>query len=162
MKSFILFLLVLITLMACTRDDICPEDTITTPLLYIDFKDITNRTQSKAVADLLISLNDIDTTLVTGPVNDTLVLVPLNTEANLSQFRFQLNSSSETLNFDLITFNYGTQEEYINRACGFKVNYTNLSVLVEPEPLNENWIIDVEVNLPNIINENEAHITIFH
>ena len=83
-----LFLLALF--IGCTRDDICPEDTATTPLLYIEFRDITDRESTKAVQDLLIYVNNADSTLVTATtINDTEVLIPLDTELNLSSFLFE-------------------------------------------------------------------------
>lgn len=165
MRTIFLFSIALITLFAgCTRDDICPEDTATTPLLYIEFRDITDRESTKAVEDLLIYLNNTDSTLVTSSaINDTEILIPLDTELNLSSFLFEFNSSSEeNNNFDTISFNYSREEVYINRACGFKIIYNDFFVDLETEANNGNWILDTEILQTTIDNENEVHLTIFH
>ncbi|MAL61016.1 MAG: hypothetical protein CMC14_13310 [Flavobacteriaceae bacterium] len=161
---FISALFLMALFIGCTRDDICPEDTATTPLLYIEFRDITDRESTKAVQDLLIYVNNADSTLVTtSAINDTEVLIPLDTELNLSSFLFEYNSTSEEdHNFDAISFNYSREEVYINRACGFKVIYNDLFVDLEKETLNGNWILDTEILKSTIDNENEVHITIFH
>lgn len=158
---FILF--ILLTFAGCTRDDICPEDTTTTPLLVIDFRDNSDRELTKAVESLLIYVNNSDSTLVTAEaINDTIVSIPLNTEADISAFLFEANSASEDENnFDSVSFNYSREEVYINRACGFKVNYNNLFVDVEEETTG-NWILETEISNTTIDNENEVHLTIYH
>jgi hypothetical protein len=165
MASRLFLAIILATLvLGCTRDDICSEDTATTPLLFIEFRDTTNRELTKAVEDLLIYVNNTDSTLVTSSaINATEVLIPLNTEVNLSSFLFEFNSSSEEdNNFDTISFNYSREEIYINRACGFKVIYNDFFVDLEEEALNGNWILDTEILKTTIDNENEVHLTIFH
>ncbi|MEZ4779260.1 MAG: DUF6452 family protein [Flavobacteriaceae bacterium] len=161
--SIFAFLLVL-AFFGCTRDDICPEDTATTPLLVIEFRDNADRESTKAVKDLLIYVNNVDSTQVTATaVNDTIVSIPLDTEADISSFLFELNSTSDTENnFDTISFNYSRQEVYINRACGFKMNYNDFFVAVEEEALNGNWILNTEIQQTTINNDNEVHLTIYH
>ena len=129
--SIFVFLIVL-AFAGCTRDDICPEDTATTPLLVIEFRDNADRENTKAVKDLLIYVNNTDSTQVTATaVNDTIVSIPLNTEADISSFLFEVNSASSTgNNFDTVSFNYSRQEIYINRACGFKMNFNDFFVAV--------------------------------
>ena len=160
-KLVFLFVLFLI-LGGCTRDDICPEETPTTPLLVINFKDITNRLIAKEVENLSVFLNTADSTLINGPITDTIVRLPLNTEANTTSFLFAINSNSEDVNYDLISFTYTNEEVYINRACGFKNFYNEFFVAVQDEPLNENWIINFEILQNTVQNQDEAHLTIFH
>ncbi|MCB0457693.1 MAG: hypothetical protein KDC91_08120 [Flavobacteriaceae bacterium] len=161
--SIFVFLIVL-AFAGCTRDDICPEDTATTPLLVIEFRDNADRENTKAVKDLLIYVNNTDSTQVTATaVNDTIVSIPLNTEADISSFLFEVNSASSTgNNFDTVSFNYSRQEIYINRACGFKMNFNDFFVAVEDETLNGNWILNTEMQQAIITNDNEVHLTIYH
>jgi len=161
LSLFILF--IILTFTGCTRDDICPEDTTTTPLLVIDFRDNSDRELTKAVESLLIYVNNSDSTLITAEaINDTIVSIPLNTEADISSFLFESNSASEDENnFDSVSFNYSREEVYFNRACGFKVNYNNLFVDVEEETTG-NWILETEISNTTIDNENEVHLTIYH
>lgn len=161
--SIFIFMVVL-TFAGCTRDDICPEDTPTTPLLVIEFRDNNDRDNTKAVEDLLIYVNNTDSTQVTASaINDTTVSIPLDTETDLSSFLFEFNSTSDTdSNFDTISFNYSRGEEYINRACGFKVIYTDFFVVLEEEAAAGNWILDYEILNTTIDNESEVHLTIYH
>lgn len=156
---------VLITLFisGCTRDDICSEQTLTTPLLVIEFRDVNNRVEAKAVQDLRILINNSDSTVVVSAVNDTIVSIPLDTENNASSFLFILNqSNADNQNIDTVTFSYNREELYVNRACSFKMNYNQLAIDVDDEPIGDSWILDSEILNPVVANENEAHITIFH
>ena len=164
MRIFVISLFLFVLYSGCTRDDICPEDTITTPLLVIEFRDITNRDETKPVENLLIYVNNTDSTQVTASaINNTTVSIPLDTEADISSFLFEFNSTSDTgNNFDTISFNYSRQEVYINRACGFKMNYSDIFVVLEEEPTTGNWILDYEILNTTIDNENEVHLAIYH
>jgi len=162
-KKVITSVLLIITFAGCTRDDICSEDTPTTPLLLIEFRDITNRLEIKAVTSLRVLVNDSDTTEVFLGTSDTLIAIPLNTRATISEFQFIKNSGdSINTNTDIISFTYSTQDIYVNRACAFKTVYNGLEVAVEPEVGNENWIRDFIILNDTIANENEAHLAIFH
>lgn len=162
-KKIACFLLILGIFAGCTRDDICPEDTPTTPLLIIQFNDITNRLQSKAVPSLKVVVNDVDTVEAFSGESDTLVGIPLNTLASRSEFQFITNSNdSINTNTDIIAFTYSTQDIYVNRACAFKTTYSELQVDLEAEVGNNNWILDFTVLKTTIEDETEAHLTIFH
>lgn len=159
----IVFAFLLLNLFAgCTRDDICPEDTTTTPLLMIQFKDITDRLQNKPVSSLQVLVIDTDTVEAFLGESDTLVGIPLNTLATMSEFRFIANSNdSINTNTDILSFTYSTQDIYINRACAFKTIYNNLQVDLEPE-IGTNWIQDITLLKTTVEDETEAHLTIFH
>ena len=155
--------MLIIVFAGCTRDDICSEDTPTTPLLLIEFRDITNRLEIKAVTSLRVLVNDSDTTEVFLGTSDTLIAIPLNTRASISEFQFiKNNGDSINTNTDIISFTYSTQDIYVNRACAFKTVYNGLGVSVEPEVGNENWIRDFIILNDTIANENEVHLAIFH
>jgi len=160
----IAFLYTLLLVFAgCTRDDICPEETATTPLLQVQFKDITDRTQSKTVSALRVLINDADTLEVYLGESDTLVGIPLNTLDTVSSFQFITDSSDDTTaNTDVITFSYSTEDIYVNRACAFKTIYTELEVDLEPETGSNNWIQDFTLLKTTIEDETDAHLTIFH
>lgn len=153
----------IIAFAGCTRDDICSEDIPTTPLLLIEFRDITNRLEIKAVTSLRVLVHDSDTTEAFLGTSDTMISIPLNTMAMISEFQFIKNSGdSINTNTDIISFTYSTQDIYVNRACAFKTVYNGLGVSVETELGNENWIRDFTILNDTIANENEAHLTIFH
>lgn len=163
LRNLSILLAIFIFILGCTKDDICSEETNTTSLLVIDFRDINDRTTLKSVTNLRVLLDNLDSTVVISSVSDTIIQIPLNTEANNSNFIFIQNSTSEdNSNADNVSFNYDTEESYINRACSFKVIYNNLVMDVEEEANNGNWILDTEILNPIVENENEAHITIYH
>ncbi len=160
-QKLILICIVLSCIVSCTKDDICEEGTPTTPLLVIEFKDVNNQTENKAVEDLKIRLTDTDNTEVYVGTSDTLISIPLNTEATFTEYQFIVNSTDETnMDTDLVTFNYSREDIYINRACAFKVIYNDFSTNVEGE--TSNWIQLFTVLKTTIEDETEAHLTIFH
>ncbi len=61
-KKIVSSVLLIIAFAGCNRDDICSEDTPTTPLLLIEFRDITNRLEIKAITSLRVLVNDSDST----------------------------------------------------------------------------------------------------
>jgi len=162
-RKIVLSVVIVLAFAGCTRDDICPEETATTPLLQIEFKDITDRTQSKTVSALRVLINDADTLEVYLGESDTLVGIPLNTLTAISSFQFITDSSDDTTaNNDIITFTYSTEDIYVNRACAFKTIYNDLEVAVEPEAGSNNWIQDFTLLKTTIEDETDAHLTIFH
>lgn len=162
-ERIVLSFALLLVFAGCTRDDICPEETATTPLLQIQFKDITDRTQSKTVSAFRVLINDADTLEVYLGESDTLVGIPLNTLSTQSSFQFITNSSDPlTTNTDIVTFTYSTEDIYVNRACAFKTIYNELDATVETETGSNNWIQDYTLLKTTIEDETDAHLTIFH
>ncbi len=161
-RPFVIVLLILVAFAGCTRDDICPEDTQTTPLLTIQFRDITNRLQAKAVTSLRVLIINPDTIEAFQGESDTLIGLPLNTLASRTEFRF-INNSNDTINAntDVLSFTYSTEDIYINRACAFKTIYNEVQADLEPEA-GTNWIEDLTLLKTTIEDETEAHLTIFH
>lgn len=163
LKKIFSCLLWTLALGGCTKDDICGEDTSTTPLLVIEFRDINDRMTAKAVQNLQILVNNSDSTVVKNSVNDTIVSIPLDTEANFSSFIFTYKEPNELeRNADIVTVAYIREELYVNRACAYKIIYNQLVLNITEEPINENWILDSQILIPVVENENQAHITIYH
>jgi Family of unknown function (DUF6452) len=162
-KKIFSSLLLILAIGGCTKDDLCGEDTPTTPLMVIEFRDINDRMSAKAVQNLQILVNNIDSTVVKNSVNDTIVSIPLDTEQNFSSFIFTIKEPNEAeRNTDIVTVAYIRDELYVNRACAYKIIYNQLVLNITEEPINENWILDSQILNPVIENENNAHITIFH
>ncbi|CAL66858.1 hypothetical protein GFO_1888 [Christiangramia forsetii KT0803] len=173
-----IFLLVftLITTLACQRDDICAESIETTPLLIIRFYDIEEPDELKDPQNLSIRATDSTSFVInTGsgtPVeyfrfSRDSVAIPLKTSADLTEYVFTLNTDpndSTATNSglrDTINFTYGRQEEYINRACAYKVSYVGLKVDVDGGANGPNWIQDIQIDEPNVDDQNQAHVSIF-
>lgn len=147
----------------CEKDDICAEGTPVTPRLIIEFYDAANPTVLKNVMNLAVA----EPTLVN--INSyngiSKIKVPIRTNADVTTLNFIQNGSDTDTsndNIDVITFNYERVNVYISRACGFKtlfyLNETNPIALTAD---GNNWIQNIEVNQPNIENENEIHVKIY-
>ena len=149
-------------LWGCTRDDICPEDTQTTPLLVIKFKDISNPSQVKAVSNLRITLANTSQTEVVTARTDTLYKIPLNQTATSVDYNFTKGYEETTPNTDAFNITYQRGEDiYINRACGFRTSFTDIEATIQAEG-SANWMLGKSINNTTVENEDTTHITIFH
>jgi hypothetical protein len=154
-----LFLTALIVLIqGCQKDDICPEGTETTPLLVIAFYDAEDPSRLKAVQNLVVQAEGEDVLL--GPTTTNTISIPLRTTKSITEYRLVANSGMSTENEDRISFSYDPAPQYLNRACGYKVNFKNMDANTLQDV--ENWIISEIIVQENVENETEAHISITH
>lgn len=184
MKAYNLFIacaigIFCVLVWGCERDDICAEDTLTTPRLVIDFYDIANPDELKAVRRLrVIGLDDesmpVDTLSLEGVADPTRILLPLRFQEadTLTITRYLLEEDSDLTadddpetnsNSDLIEIRYTPEFIYVSRACGYKSIFQfgfNGSVLRITD--EDNWIISTEQLKQTIDNEDEAHYIIYH
>lgn len=154
---------ILLGIFACERDDICPEATVTTPKLVIEFYDINNTSNAKNVNDLAVRAIDNDS-LALGFNSTSTIAIPLKTNAIETTYIFNLNAQSETGGLvDTLNFSYATVETYLNRACGFKVDFIDFDARLISDLERENtWIRDIQVEETIIDNEFETHLNIFY
>lgn len=152
-----IFVLALI-LIACERDDICATTTPTTPQLVIQFYDIENPSEAKSIVLAVNEVNNQDTLFYS---QDTILKVPLRTDADQTIFNFTKNPGGELEDTDVVTFNYDTKELYISRACGFRISYDNLSTIYTPGN-DTRWIDDLQIESQTITDEETTHINIYH
>ncbi len=161
-KIFFVVLLCCLWLSSCERDDICAATTPTTPLLVIDFFDANNPAEQKIPTDLLIVEEGSDQGLA---FTSATISIPLRTDVDQTRFNFVLNTGSTDTdnpqNVDLLIFNYVRQEEYISKACGFRVTYQALQDEFISGDDNA-WIDNITIVNSIIEDETEAHIRIFH
>jgi len=184
-RSFIfLFLscLTIICLFSCERDDICAENV--TPFLVIDFVELEDSDSPNNVVDLQIeyigtNMTPGDTTkfVFDNATTTESVSLLLPTFKNSASFRFiqnfgtEINEEGEIIpnlteaEVDTVEFRYNTDEEYVSRACGFKISYSNLSVEITEG--DGNTITEGFIKSRNIINqiiedEEEAHLHFLH
>lgn len=173
----ILVILGLVTVInfGCQRDDICPEATLTTPVLNIAFFDITETDVPKTPVNLRVKAVDYDSILMNRE-NQSTISIPLRTDVNSTQYEFTINAPvlpaegeeevpGENTNMDVITFTYNANTIYVNRACSYKVNYLDLQASLEED--ENTWVQlikvrenDIEVDF--IENEAQIHIHIYH
>ncbi|TMM53937.1 hypothetical protein FEE95_18765 [Maribacter algarum] len=166
--QLILIFLLCIAFSACEKDDICVDGD--TPLLIIRFYDSENPTEFKAVPGLRVVGAGNDTPVDTFTDRSSLdsISIPLKTIETLTNFSFISDSADdtnevETGNADALGFSYETKEEFVSRACGFVVNYENLSSNFTTAP--ENWIQSIEIIKTTVQLETEettAHVKVFH
>lgn len=154
---------------SCERDDICDEGVQTTPSLLIEFYDRSDQTAPKTVSGLRYFVEGRDT-IVANSVNSVRVPLRVDTTATKWGFIFYEPVTNGTRpNTDFLEFKYTTRQEYVSRACGYKVVYTLDETSVEqPNPVltdrpgeNRLWIFNYTVEDTLIENENEAHIKVY-
>ncbi|NDV17364.1 hypothetical protein GO009_15170 [Muricauda sp. TY007] len=172
MKKIIPILLIasmLYFVSSCEKDDICVEGD--TPLMVIGFFNIDDTTAAKRVSSIRIKSLDIDSILTNDSFSDRAnspdsLMVPLRSSATSTMYQIISGSrddeetEQEIGNIDTLTISYDLGEAFISRACGFVVNYNNITVTV-PESA-ENWIQDIKVVQPNVENTDNIHVKIFH
>jgi hypothetical protein len=161
----LLIFLGIILYSSCEKDDICVEGD--TPLLVIEFYDISDTTTLKEVPTLrVVGVGQtVTVNTVTDRSNLSTISIPLKTDENTTSF-ILINSSAaaengtETGNVDTITFTYSRIEDFLSRGCGFVVNYDELVAEVTAD--TNNWIQDIEITQSLVTNSDSTHVKIFH
>ncbi|WP_298538526.1 DUF6452 family protein [uncultured Aquimarina sp.] len=151
---------------SCERDDICAEDTPTTPFLIIKFIDDVTVSDIKQPVDLEVRSTDpLITSTVPDVVSRDSIMIPLRVDSQITEFEFIINATNDdtTLaNGDIVSFEYTPVEEYVSSACGFKVNFQGLTSTLTQEEDEGNWIKRITIEEDNVTNETAAHVFIFH
>ncbi|AFL82298.1 hypothetical protein Aeqsu_2851 [Aequorivita sublithincola DSM 14238] len=159
-KRIIVLILIIFAFKGCTKDDICPEDTATTPNLIIVFNDIANPANRKKVEVLTVTTDDENAYEVLKLVSTDTIVIPLNTNSDTTKYVFRksiiVNTDTTKID-DNVMFIYDRKNGYVSRACGFKTEFDNLR-----EEVTNNWIEDVMVNRNTVNDENSAHVTMLH
>tara|TARA_R110000868_G_scaffold312104_1_gene573044 strand:+ start:76 stop:573 length:498 start_codon:yes stop_codon:yes gene_type:complete len=161
-KYLIVVLLLILGFNSCEKDDICVDGN--TPLLVIRFYDIDNPETLKAPSNLQVrGLLSTDTygAIITNASADS-IQIPLRIEDLSTTYNLSTNTTTDAANAneDLIAFTYTTKNIFISRACGYIVNYENLTTELEIDA--DNWIKSIEVIQTSIENQNTAHVKIYH
>ncbi|MEW7281098.1 DUF6452 family protein [Aquimarina sp. 2201CG1-2-11] len=151
--------------MGCERDDICAEDTPTTPLLIIKFIDVENGTEIKAPSELQVKAVGVDDIYPIGSVRDS-ILIPLKNDVSVTDYELTIDSDTTneetTTNTDVISIQYTPVEEYVSSACGFKVNYEGITISPPVVGDDGSWIKNITIQRENVTDESNAHVLIFH
>ncbi|TVZ28143.1 hypothetical protein JM83_3250 [Gillisia sp. Hel_I_86] len=163
-------ILLLILNLGCQRDDICSESTLITPLLKISFLDFDANTEGDTIAKPVTNLSvraEGDTVNYINRVTTSEISIPLRTDVDATSYEFILNARDDDdtseENIDIIDFTYTRNQEYINRACSFRVTYINLTATVQDEtPTTNKWIKRIKIEQPTVEDETTTHISIFH
>ena len=163
---FILLLVICFGQSACERDDICAETTPTTPLLIIRFFDAESPLDAKAPNNLAIVAEGSipEETGFTVTAGTDSIAVPLRTAEDITTYSFIINSQEEDdepINVDELVFTYIRDEEYVSKACGFRVIYDELLAALDSQD-DGAWIQNIIIENPTVNDQVEAHISIFH
>ncbi len=164
-RAFFLLMLLLVGFNSCERDDLCDLSQAVTPRLIITFVDASNTLERKAVASLTITEGSSNTL---APLNDTgatalaaidSIAIPLDSNNDFTSYTFN-NDDGTSVFMDDVELTYIVNEEYINRACGFKNTYQDLNAILTNG--SNSWINNVQVITSNVTNTNDIHVEIRH
>jgi hypothetical protein len=160
LKNKILILCIYVLFHSCEPDDICLDAIDDTPKILIGFYDKDSKTK-KEVNNLMIQGIDNDEIYLIQTLDS--VAIPLKNLENLSSYNlvkdFTENENSSGNN-DKLFINYDFTYKYISRACGYITNYELKNLVIEND--NNNWILETEIIIPNITDEENIHVKIFH
>ena len=149
---------------SCERDDLCAEDTLTTPKLIIKFFDIVTGSEVKAPNELLIRPIAFPDSIF-FPTNVDSIAIPLQTDSPITEYEFTIDSDTtndDTVpNKDTISFQYTVEQEYISSACGFRATFNGLDFTGPQQDVTENWIKQIDIQNRNITDEQDIHVFIF-
>lgn len=168
MRKYLKLLLIpifLIPQFSCERDEICLEDI--TPKLIIRFYNNDIQTEIKSVFNLTVNIEGIDgdySNETITAVTDS-IAIPLKVTENITRFILTIpgdETEGTEANLDTITVIYNQEDIFVSRACGYKTIFNEtIPGLVDDD---DNWIKDLETKTDpqQIIDENAAHVKIFH
>lgn len=169
MKKIITVLLLFICIaFSCERDDICSQDTPTTPSVIIEFRDNSLNNNPKNVSRLRVEDFNNSTRVLESynVVTEDQMILPLKTDTNETKYRvyrdYANNDGTITGNEDIITIQYSNTQVYVSRACGYKNTFENVEIIIEDDL--DNWMLFAapENDNQSVTNEDETHFTIRH
>jgi hypothetical protein len=170
MNRFHLLLILMIffcSMSSCEKDDLCIPEEAATPRLIIIFTDSNNFLIRKPVEGLqVLDRNSENPAPLNADGAETLsqvdsIAIPLRIEPGNSQFSF-IRRLNGAVNSDPIDFNYIVGEEYINRACGFKAIYKELTAERPAESPSAPWIRSIIIRDSSVTSNQDIHVEIRH
>ncbi|HFS67451.1 MAG TPA: hypothetical protein ENK67_04490 [Flavobacteriia bacterium] len=146
------------TLTSCERDDICIDPV--TPKLIVRFYDKTDTSLLKSVDSLQVEIDSLGVFIpYSFSASTDSIVVPLRVDIDETKFRFIEKFGNTTdEKTDDFTINYQREPVFVSRSCGYKVLFNNITI----SNLTNNWIDSIAIKHQNILNEKEAHLTIYH
>ncbi len=167
MKKYLPFLLLLIPFFfsSCEKDDICLEDI--TPHLILRFYDADNRNTIKKIANLKVEIEGIEGFYGTDSITllTDSIAIPIKVTDDITKYKLTISTTDGTIitnNSDIFHLTYIREDEYISRSCGYKTLFIDAKSALTTD--SDNWIKSMETSEDpqNILNENSAHVKIFH
>jgi len=168
LKILLVLFVTITTLISCERDDICIEEN--TPYFIIRFYDVDNPEFFKSVADIKVELGGIDgfyedNGLTISAFTDS-IAIPVKVTEDITKFKLTVVKIDEDDNLyennDTFELTYTRENDYVSRSCGYKTLYYDVNFNLEDD--EDNWIktiVPTEDPL-NIVNQDAAHVKIYH
>ena len=169
MKKIIISCTAILTMvLACERDDICIEEI--TPYFIIRFYDDDDPVFRKKVVDIKVELEGIDGFYEDDGQTITAftdsIAIPIKVTDDVTKFKLTIAELDEDDNLveneDVFDLTYTRENVYVSRACGYKTLYYAATInLIDDE---NNWIKTIEPTEDplNIVNQDAAHVKIYH
>lgn len=164
-KNLPFLVLLAILLVGCTRDDICPSGTATTPNLIIRFKNKLDTTLVKKVIGLSVKTDYENPDLLIAISDTDSISLPLNINSDTTRYKLiktTVVGSLTMIKEEKIEVIYQREDLYVNRACGFKMRFNSLTGSKIQDPNMQPWIQNIKVVRDTVNDETKAHINIFH
>ncbi len=168
MKKIWLLSLAAVLLSSCEKDDICEGGESETPNVIISLYDNFETEKLKVATKVCLVANGFSDTIVFK--NRSKIEVPLQINKQETTWEITLYEYDPTAENDTIIkknqlrFLYNTEEFYVSKACGYKVNFYDFgaSLLPSADPNYAPWIQSISKLTNEITNENNAHIYLFY
>lgn len=159
--------LIILGILACEKDDICEGGTSETPNVAISMYDEFEPETLKPAAKIaLVAEGYLDTVFYKNTSN---IQLPLQINTNETQWSLLLyipptiSGNDTIIKKNDIRFIYNTQESYVSKACGYKVNFFNFNAnLITPETTDDSWIQNISNLTSEITNDDNAHIYLYY
>jgi len=169
MKRFIISgIVILTTILACESDDICIDEI--TPYFIIRFYDADDPVFHKKVVDIKVQLGGIegfyedDGQTITAFTDS--IAIPIKVTEDITKFKLtilQIDALDNLVeNEDVFDLTYTRENIFVSKSCGYKTLYYGaITNLKEDE---DNWIKIIEPTEDplNIVNQDAAHVKIYH
>ena len=144
---------------SCEKDDICPENHLTTPDAVIEFMSIVdqNLTQVDLTGVNFYAIEGADTEPINTSSTFSSIELPLNLRTEFSQFRIVYPDLSE----DTLEVTYVPQLEFISKACGFRYIFNQVNVTSTDNNIEEILLNIADFTSPNqLISSQQVTATI--
>lgn len=144
----------MISISSCEKDDFCNQDTIT-PSLVIKFLNASDMSKIKQPDSLYVWAREKDSLYKNVKVDS--IFLPLNSLTTNTTYNLAVGKDS----ISQLKIQYETKEEYVSRACGFRIIFNN--VIITDNELPKSWIDSLSTtSIKTINNQTNAHINIYH
>lgn len=163
--KFSALFITLFIIFSCEKDEICLEDT--TPHLIVRFYNQNIPDELKSVLKLKVNIEGIegDYENETISVFTDSIAIPLVVTENKTRYILTLSGDEEegtVDNLDTISVVYTQEDIFVSRSCGYKAIYHDAKITLTQD--DDNWIRFLEPTADplEIIDENLAHVKIYH